>query len=304
LKLGAVILLTCAAAMPAAACFNTYSDTGLMKMKRAGTAAELLVAAEKAENAYRNAPTQENANDLAVAWILSGKSPQGIQLLREIESRPPRSAKVAANLGSALELAGENDEALQWIRESVRRDASEHRGSEWVHVKILEARLAIIRNPDWLIDHSVMGWSPDKPLRDNAGKARRLDVLQEQIRDQLAERDVFVAPPDAIAGDLYVTLGDIGMTHSSAAQASEDYGQALKYGTVHEARIRPLKNSLDQRAEAESTRTVTARQRAETVVSNNLADQRAIRWRAVWVFGGLAVIAAAIIIRRRVIRKP
>lgn len=289
--------------MPAAACINTFSMK-LMDLKREGKEPELVQAAERAELTYRQSPSLENANDLAVAWILTGDGSKGIELLREIESKPPRSAKVAANLGTALELAGENEEALKWIRESVRRDPNEHQGSEWVHVKILEAKLAIAKDPDWLVDHSVMGWTPDKPLRDNAGKLRRVGVLMEQIRYQLRERVIFFDPPDAIVGDLFVTLGDIGMANNETLETPFHYRKALKYGTVHEVRIRPLVYALDKRFEDERARVESARQRAIEVAAKNRADQLSMRWRVAWIFGGLAVIAAAIFIYRRFVKKP
>ena len=59
-----------------------------------------------------------------------------------LERRYPGHHETAANLGTALELAGHDAPALQWIRIGIRRNADEHYGSEWLHVRILEAKIA------------------------------------------------------------------------------------------------------------------------------------------------------------------
>src|SRR5687767_15620251 len=97
---------------------NTF-ETEFMSYKRSGDAAGMARMVAAAEEAYRKSPTFENANDLAVGRILSGSKAEGIQVLRELEASKPGNAVVAANLGTALELSGADEEALQWIRESV-----------------------------------------------------------------------------------------------------------------------------------------------------------------------------------------
>jgi hypothetical protein len=55
---------------------------------------------------------------------------------------------VAANLGTALELLGNKEEALHWIREGIRRNPQSHEGTEWLHAKILEAKIAAQKDAD------------------------------------------------------------------------------------------------------------------------------------------------------------
>ena len=101
------------------------------------------------KQAHATKPTLENSNDLGVARLLTGKIDAAIALFRETEKKFPGNARVAANLGTALELKGENEEALKWIREGVLRDPSEHEGSEWLHVRILDAKIALAKDPGW-----------------------------------------------------------------------------------------------------------------------------------------------------------
>jgi hypothetical protein len=240
------------------ACLNTF-ETEFMSYKRAGDTAGMARMVAVAEAAYRKSPTLENANDLAVGRILSGRMAEGIQLLRELESGTPGNAIVAANLGTALELAGADEEALHWIRESVRRDPQEHEGSEWVHVKILEAKLALKRDPNWLRKNSVVGWREGQrfPPDERSRPRTPIDIIRA-IQYQLEERTVFVRPPDAIVGDLYLTMGDIAHSVPGAipdlwerdSAIAFSYGAALRFGTVHEARARQRMQAAEQRTKA------------------------------------------------------
>jgi hypothetical protein len=296
---------------------------------KAGDPALVAGVTAAAEGQWRKAPTLENTNDLALAWILAGRAEEGIQLLRDLEKREPDSAIVAAHLGTALELTGSDQEALLWVRESVRRDPKEHEGSEWVHVKILEARLALARNPNWLRTHSVVGWREGQSLlADERGLVRSPRDLVEPITYQLAQRTRFVDPPDPIAGDLYLTLGDIAHSYPGAyANAWErdsdeyaHYQQALRYGTVHEVRVRGRLEDAKERIEASRPEREAAARRKQQAAAQaaQQAETRAVRQReeeqrraerrheqvrrrqlALWVFVSLGVVVAAALLWRR-----
>jgi hypothetical protein len=278
--------------------------------------------AASTEAAYRQEATLQNTNDLAVAWILTGRMPDGIQLLRDLEMQQPGNAIVAANLGMALELSGAHEVALQWIRESVRRDPREHQGSEWLHVKMLEARIAMKSDPNWLRKNSVVGWREgDRFPLDERSRVRTPPDIIRAANYQLQERTRFVSAPDAILGDLYLTLGDIAHsvpgTFSGAWERdrviSSSYHSALNYGTVHEARARERMAAADRRKEAAlpaqqaaAAREQETRQRElnrERVTAQRKLDmaeaQRRRQWLAAGVFGAFGVLAGGIVWWRR-----
>jgi hypothetical protein len=318
---GVVALLL---AVPALGCLNTFSSRILEAHRAGDSAAEAAILAQ-AEKTHRDMPNLENSNDLAVAYIVTNRAADGIRLLKDMEKIQPGSAKVAANLGTALELSGADQEALLWIRESVRRDPSEHEGSEWVHVRILEAKLALKRDPNWLRTHSVVGWRDGQQLlADERGLVRSPMDLIAPITWQLRERTQFVDAPDAIVGDLYLTLGDIAHSYTGAyrngwerdgAEAS-NYRSALHYGTVHEVRARERMEDADARIEASRPERQAAARREQQ--SQALAEQKAERQRqeeqrraerreeqqrrrqlALWVFVSLALVLAGALIWRR-----
>lgn len=322
---GAVML---GIAAPVLACINTHQGEIKEAHARGDTAAlESLVA--KATADHDRAPTIENTNDLAVAWVLTGRVEDGIRLLRELEQQHPGSAIVAANLGTALDLAGQDQEALTWIRESVRRDPNEHEGSEWVHEKILEAKITLKKNPNWLRTRSVVGWREGQQLMaDERGRVRSPADLIRPISYQLQERTRFVKPPDDIVGDLYLTLGDVAHSTSAAypnlwerdAAESAAYEAALRYGTVHEVRVRerlelvnrrieasrPERQAAERRArqaeaeaKARAERLQEQKQREAELRAERKQEQTRRRQLAVGMFISLGVVVVAVLFWRR-----
>lgn len=309
------------AAGPAASCISAFSPR-LLAAHETGNAQDLAAAIAQAEEAHQRAPTLETTNDLAVARIIAGRIEEGIELLRELERSRPGSAIVAGNLGTALGYTGRTEEALTWIRESVRRDPSVHAGSEWVHLKFLDARLALQRDPDWLRRNSVVGWREGQRLPPNErSQPRTHREIVDAIGYQLERHTKFIAPPDAVIGDLYLTLGDLAHTAPQAFSGTWDrdmheargYEAALRYGTLYEARARERLAAAERRVEAANrAREIAAKREQETsdreLATRQAADerrrrleseQRRRRVMAGVAFGVFGLIVAGVVFWRR-----
>jgi tetratricopeptide (TPR) repeat protein len=248
-----VAALALACAGPAFACINTFKSNIQHYKSQGDTAAVAGVIAEL-QTSYNQKPTLENSNDLAVGLLLTGKLDDAITLLEETDKKFPGNAKVAANLGTALELKGNDEEALKWIREGVTRDADEHHGSEWLHARILGAKIALEKDPTWLAKNRVLdldfgtGEVPVAPaiLPIEKGRVKGADQLVQQIEYQLAERTRFVRPPDPIVGDLYASAADLAIAGAvsvlddpnSVFSPERYYEQALTYGAPRADLIR------------------------------------------------------------------
>lgn len=209
-------LLTVFWLAPAGACINGYTGEIMTLMGIRKEPKALAEQVAKFEEAYWLQPSLERANDLAVAFIIAGDYPRAIRILRGIEAQRPGISRTASNLGTALELAGNDAEALKWIREGLVRDPADHEGTEWLHVKILEAKLALAKDPHWLDTHSVIGVSfgdresphlPVVPVRDFQGRERSMEDVGKALAYQLHERARFVDPPDAVVADLFQSWG-------------------------------------------------------------------------------------------------
>lgn len=172
-------------------------------------------------------------SDYAATLVHRGEAAKAAAILEEIERAKPGEYVVAANLGTAYELSGDNEKALRWIRECLVRNQDSHFGSEWLHVKILEAKIALAKDPAWLRSNTVLGvdfgsgLAPERPSRWPGDLARR--NLSSSLEYQLHERMAFVKAPDPVVGDLLVDLGNLAAIEKSVEHAIAVYGLALTY---------------------------------------------------------------------------
>jgi tetratricopeptide (TPR) repeat protein len=182
----------------------------------------------------------EQKNDYAAALIYSGELESALEILIAIEQATPGLYATATNLGTAYELLGKNEHALSWIRAGIRRNPRSHDGSEWIHVAILEAKLAMAKDPAWLQTHSILGLEqgtgrlpthPRKPARGNRGEVLDAGETLAAIHRQLLERMQFVKPPDPIVGDLLFDYANLTMLTDTVENAAVLYELALRYQT-------------------------------------------------------------------------
>ena len=128
----------------------------------------------------------ENENDKALAYLRMGKTTEAISILERLEKEKPNEYNVIANLGTAYELAGRNQEALRYISRAMQLNSQSHQGSEWFHIQVLEAKLQN-KKPDWWIGHPVLHFSHLK--KDTA------TIISDMVY-QLKERLPFTPRPD------------------------------------------------------------------------------------------------------------
>jgi tetratricopeptide (TPR) repeat protein len=181
-------------------------------------------------------------NDSAVALAHLGDYSQAIEILNRIEAEHPGEYVTAANLGTVYELQENLPLALKWIKECVSRNEDSHYGTEWLHVRILEAKLQLSEDPAWLTKNSILGIefgneiepSPSlSEVKDSSGAIRSLDDIQRAIEHQLSERIELAPLPDAIVADLLADLGCLVTRSRSLEFAIPVFELALKYGPTH-----------------------------------------------------------------------
>lgn len=194
-------------------------------------------------------PNVVEVTNRAVNLIMIGNYPQAIKLLEKLEQEHAGLAKTAANLGTALELTGQDEEALKWIKEAIVRDATEHSGTEWLHVRILETKLQLKNQPKLLTTQSVLELDfGDQAVPNHItvgfvdwqNNTHDLLQIRQAISYQLKERAKFVKPKDPVVADLFFDLANI--TWLTQTQYNQDvirhYQQALRYGFPHQAQIK------------------------------------------------------------------
>lgn len=184
------------------------------------------------EKELRSATNFNDRSDYAVALMFLGRSPEAVDLLNKLEQEQPGQFFIAANLGTAYELSGNNAEALKWINEGIRRNPKDHEGTEWLHAKILAAKIAQEKDPGYFERHSVLELQPGKIGEQIvvAGNAMTPKELAIAIQYQLGERLQFIKTPDPAVASLLYDYAAIEAVITSMQSAQHILKMAANYG--------------------------------------------------------------------------
>lgn len=196
----------------------------------------------------RRSTNYNDRSDYAVALMFLGRGQEAVDLLKKLELEQPGHFFIAANLGTAYELTGNNAEALKWINEGIRRYPKDHEGTEWLHAKILEAKMAQEKDPAYFQTHSVLGLGP-ADIRGSVsvgGKQLSAGDLAVAIQYQLVERLQFVKPPDPAVASLLFDYAAIEAVTTSMESAKRILKMATDYG-YPAAKVDALNADLDRR---------------------------------------------------------
>jgi len=186
----------------------------------------------------RETPNYDNLNELAVVLMRFGRPKEAAALLETVEKRFPGHWQTAPNLGTAYELAGDDRNALQWIREGIHRNPMDHGGTEWLHVMILETKIA--QRPHVLGLDFGAGPLPAVPKQlpaGNDGNPVTLDDLKLALNVQTRERAQFVRAPNAVMADLLFDHARLQFAAGTMEVAKVYYDAAERYGQADRAAI-------------------------------------------------------------------
>lgn len=191
-----------------------------------------------------------NPQDRAVSAILSGDYSGGIAILQELETTQPGQYQTAANLGTAFELAGDNSQALYWIQQGLQRNPKSHQGTEWLHERILEAKLAADQGAalsltERLIPLPEQTLTPSTVLTLNAQSYPASEVFNA-LSYQLQERLAFVKPEDRWAAECLFSLAVLQAHFYSIDDAKSLLHLAKSYGFPDPDRWNQQLASLDR----------------------------------------------------------
>jgi len=202
----------------------------------------------KMEVELRGATNFNDRSDYSVALMFLGRSEEAVTLLNQLEKEKPGEYFIAANLGTAYELSGNNEEALKWIKEGIHRDPTSHKGTEWLHVKILEAKIAQQKDTNYFKSHSVLELQPEKigveiTVGDHTYSPKE---IRDAIEYQLSERMQFVKPHDAVVASLLFDYAAIEAATETLESAEEILQMAQQYGYPSD-KVQPLLNLYNRR---------------------------------------------------------
>ncbi|KUJ63268.1 hypothetical protein AR687_03700 [Flavobacteriaceae bacterium CRH] len=184
------------------------------------------------ESAYKRTGDIDYLSDKGYVLIIQRKYDEALKLYINIEKIEPHRYSTASNIGTLYELKGENEKAYEWIKKAIKINPESHNGSEWLHLKILEAKIKNLKNISgtFLINTSFgLEKNPKTKLTSN-----ELAILEKALYYQLNERITFIKPKDAIISVLLFELANIVKINKDDLSATEIYELSKKYGFQNE----------------------------------------------------------------------
>lgn len=180
------------------------------------------------DSLYKKTKDLNYLSDKGLLLILIKRYDEAVKLYLEIEKLEPNRYSTASNIGTAYELLGQNENALKWIKKSVEIDSKSHKSSEWIHVKILEAKL---KGKEFYTTNFLLNteFGLDKNPTTKLGNDE-LQKLSDALYYQLNERVSFVEPKEKIVAQLLFDLGNVAFLLNNYFDAIADYKQAKEYG--------------------------------------------------------------------------
>lgn len=182
----------------------------------------------------RNKADFKLLSDYGLYLVKGGKVSEALIVFEALAKAHPDEYSIIANLGTTYELSGQNEKALAYIRKGLKINPNSHGGSEWIHVKVLLAKIELSKNPNYLNNQSVLNLS---------AKQKESEKIRNQLYTQLRERFPFCKGPDPIMADLFVDLGDCYAQSISFEHAKGLYQIAKIY-------YQSPKKEIDEKIEA------------------------------------------------------
>lgn len=179
-------------------------------------------------------------SDIAVNLGYLGRYAEALEILNRLQKEHPDNYNYAANLGTTYELLGKNELALQFIKKGIEINPDSHEGSEWVHVKILEAKLKMATQPGWVYQNRVLGTGVNFDSKES-------EILNEKtwhVEYQLQERIPFTPFPDALLANVFDELGDLYATQQSVELAYVAYDFAQRNDSADHFRVKAKMEAL------------------------------------------------------------
>lgn len=186
----------------------------------------------------------KSLSDYAVIQLKIGDRKKALELMEQLYAKYPNEYNIIANLGTAYEVTGNNEKALELLKKAVAINPISHHGSEWIHIAILEQKLGN-KQYDQIINLGIKDfsqWLNDK----NYVFTRPADSLKIQLAYQLHERIAFIPLPDSIIGQLVLDFADIVAKTESKDTAIAFYDFAAKYSPALQPAIAARKTFLQE----------------------------------------------------------
>lgn len=210
---------------------NTNGDDIILPYWTYGHKDDLIIRLVEMEVKYKKTKDHKLLSDIAWVKIKLGKAQEMIPVLDSLYRLYPNDYNIIANLGTAYELEGNNDKSLELIKKAIAINPKSHFNSEWIHIKILEAKLKNESSLSELIglNANSFTYQYDHWIKDQIFAESKADSIMLSIAYQLHERIHFVKAPNKIVGQLLLDFADLVAKRYSVKEAIPFFVKAVAY---------------------------------------------------------------------------
>ena len=181
-------------------------------------------------------------SDIALNLMKIGKADSSVKILEPLILQHPEEYNLKANLGTAYELTGNLKKALRYISEGYDLNPKSHRGSEWIHISILEAKIKQQGHKSWLINNEIIPINRLKKMLDTIRNSRAVDLINSSFFYQIRTRVPFTPAPNKVICNLLIGLGDFNFQYGTYENAIISYAYALHFQNDYQ-----FKNKIHKR---------------------------------------------------------
>lgn len=151
--------------------------------------------------------------------IKLGRFKETIPILKKLLLTHPNEYEINANLAVALELAGEYENAMMYLKKSISIKPNAHNNSEWFHVNVLDAAIKL--------KNKQLDLTKDKVLTISTLNSR--EITASQMAYQLYERMPLTKSTNALLSKTIEETGDYFHKNLSLEWAIEFYAMSVAY---------------------------------------------------------------------------
>jgi len=149
--------------------------------------------------------TFKDVSDYGAYLLMAGKSAEGLKIFQGLVTKYPGEYNIKANLAVAYELNGNIDSALYWEKQAIAQNPASHQHSEWIHLKILEARISFRTDPTRL-DNRKISFISDSIAARKKDTVTVRDWILKNFDYQIHERLPFTLNKDEVFGTFLFEL--------------------------------------------------------------------------------------------------
>ncbi|MCH2204893.1 MAG: hypothetical protein MK132_03350 [Lentisphaerales bacterium] len=200
---------------------------------------------------------QKLRNNRARCLILLGRVSEAKKLLLDIEKKFPGESTIAENLATCYDLEGKPVKALAWINKAGERNSMSIYSNLWVYKKILEARIKVKEDKDYLSTNAVSGQdldvtSAEVPFievksMEHWSRRFKLGSAAKHIREQIQQRlQIEKTEKDPVIACLIEELASMYAISEVCEIAEPVYDLAIKYGHPRPEMVKSRKAQMQR----------------------------------------------------------